>query len=111
MFAGLAAVLVALPLSVRADSLLTGEQLRETIAGRTVTLDTPLGGLPISYAADGTMRAQGAQPRAVYRQPGRQWHVVARAREAVPALAHLVGRQGAVLHSAPRRRDDPLAGL
>jgi hypothetical protein len=37
---------------------LTGEALRSAISGRTVRLDTPYGGLPINYRADGTMTAQ-----------------------------------------------------
>ncbi len=58
MLAGVAAISIVLPTLVHADSPLAGERLREAISGRTVTLDTPLGALPINYAADGTMRAR-----------------------------------------------------
>jgi hypothetical protein len=34
---------------------MTGEALRKALAGKTIHLSTPLGGLPISFRADGTM--------------------------------------------------------
>jgi hypothetical protein len=34
---------------------MTGDALRKTLTGRTIHLNTPLGGLPISFRADGTM--------------------------------------------------------
>jgi hypothetical protein len=34
---------------------MNGEALRKALTGRTIHLDTPLGGLPISFRADGTM--------------------------------------------------------
>jgi hypothetical protein len=37
------------------EPVLSGVALQETVAGKTVMLETPLGGLPISYRADGTM--------------------------------------------------------
>lgn len=42
--------------SARAESAhLTGEALKQMISGRTVVLNTPVGGIPISYRGDGTM--------------------------------------------------------
>jgi hypothetical protein len=34
---------------------MTGEVLRKALTGKTIHLNTPLGGLPISFRADGTM--------------------------------------------------------
>jgi len=34
---------------------MSGEALRKALTGRTIHLNTPLGGLPISFRADGTM--------------------------------------------------------
>jgi len=34
---------------------MSGEALRKALTGRTINLNTPLGGLPISFRADGTM--------------------------------------------------------
>ena len=34
---------------------LSGDDLRRTVAGRTIVLDTPVGGIPIVYQADGGM--------------------------------------------------------
>ena len=36
---------------------MNGEALRRAVTGRTINLSTPLGGLPISFRADGTMSA------------------------------------------------------
>src|SRR5262245_14281688 len=36
---------------------MNGEALRKVLTGRTIHLSTPLGGLPISFRADGTMSA------------------------------------------------------
>jgi hypothetical protein len=36
---------------------MNGEALRKALTGRTIHLRTPLGGLPISFRADGTMSA------------------------------------------------------
>jgi hypothetical protein len=35
-----------------------GQALRKIVSGRTIELNTPLGGLPISYRMDGTMRGK-----------------------------------------------------
>jgi hypothetical protein len=37
---------------------LQGDALRKVVAGKTVSLETPLGGLPISFRHDGTMHAK-----------------------------------------------------
>jgi hypothetical protein len=56
---------------------LAGEALRRTIAGRTIVLDTPVGGIPIVYRTNGTLagnanmvQALGTGPRA---DSGRWW--------------------------------------
>jgi hypothetical protein len=36
---------------------MSGDALRKTLTGKTIHLNTPLGGLPISFRADGTMSA------------------------------------------------------
>jgi hypothetical protein len=38
-----------------AEPLLSGEELRRTVAGRTIVLDTPVGGIPIVYQANGAL--------------------------------------------------------
>lgn len=43
------------------DSQLQGPALRLAVAGKTVNLETPLGGLPISFRIDGTMHAKTAE--------------------------------------------------
>lgn len=57
---------------------LEGESLRKAITGKTVNLNTPMGGLPISYRADGTMQGR-AGALATYtgaaRDTGRWWIV------------------------------------
>jgi len=42
-----------------------GQELRKIVSGRTIELNTPLGGLPISYRMDGTMRGK-AESLAAY---------------------------------------------
>jgi len=37
------------------EEVMEGRTLRKAVAGKTVHLATPMGGLPISYRADGTM--------------------------------------------------------
>jgi hypothetical protein len=39
------------------DPQLEGDALRKAVAGKTVNLETPLGGLPIRYRIDGTMHS------------------------------------------------------
>jgi hypothetical protein len=40
------------------EGLPQGQELRKIVSGRTIELNTPLGGLPISYRMDGTMRGK-----------------------------------------------------
>jgi hypothetical protein len=40
---------------------LEGEALRKVVAGKTVNLETPLGGLPISFRHNGTMHGKTAE--------------------------------------------------
>jgi hypothetical protein len=72
------AVLVAGSVAWAGDPELEGETLRKAIVGKTVSLNTPMGGLPISYRADGTMQGR-AGPLADYagaaRDSGRWWIV------------------------------------
>jgi hypothetical protein len=57
-----AAVAAGASFAARAEpAALVGEALRSAVSGRTVMLSTPLGGLPISYAANGTMTGQAGQ--------------------------------------------------
>jgi hypothetical protein len=44
-----------------AETDLQGDALRKAVAGKTVNLETPLGGLPIRYRIDGTMHASTVQ--------------------------------------------------
>lgn len=39
------------------DDQLAGDALRKAVAGKTVSLETPLGALPISFRIDGSMQA------------------------------------------------------
>jgi hypothetical protein len=52
-----ALVLCAAP-GVDAAEPEAGQALRKIVSGRTIELNTPLGGLPISYRIDGTMRGK-----------------------------------------------------
>ncbi len=45
---------LVLPASAE-EPLLSGEELRRTVAGRTIVLDTPVGGIPIVYLANGAL--------------------------------------------------------
>jgi hypothetical protein len=57
---------------------MTSDALRKTVAGKTVHLATPLGGLPISYRADGTMWGRAGSLAAYTgseRDRGRWWVV------------------------------------
>ena len=59
-----------------ADQALSGDALRETVAGRTMVVDTPVGGLPIRYQANGTMSGQSkaiAQFTGTARDSGTWW--------------------------------------
>ena len=64
--------------ALASDPQLEGESLRKAISGKTVSLETPMGGLPISYRSDGTMQGR-AGALATYtgaaRDSGRWWIV------------------------------------
>jgi hypothetical protein len=53
----LAAVMFSAGVAAASDQQLEGEALRKAVAGKTVSLETPLGTLPINYRIDGTMHA------------------------------------------------------
>ena len=60
----------------RADQALSGDALRDTVAGRTMVVDTPVGGLPIRYQVNGTMTGQSkaiAQFTGTARDSGTWW--------------------------------------
>jgi hypothetical protein len=60
------------------DGAMGNEALRKTVAGKTVHLATPLGGLPISFRADGTMSGKAGSLAAYTgseRDRGRWWVV------------------------------------
>ena len=66
--------------AVASDLQLEGEALRRAIVGKTVSLATPMGGLPISYRADGTMYGLAKGALAAYAgapRDGGRWWVVA----------------------------------
>jgi hypothetical protein len=55
---------------------MNGEALRKALTGRTIHLSTPLGGLPISFRADGTMWASAGSLASYVgsaRDRGRWW--------------------------------------
>jgi hypothetical protein len=57
---------------------LEGEGLRRAIVGKTVSLSTPMGDLPINYRADGTMQGSAgvlASYAGAARDTGRWWVV------------------------------------
>jgi hypothetical protein len=59
-----------------ADQVLSGDTLRETVAGKTMVVDTPVGGLPIRYQTNGTMSGQSkaiAQFTGTARDNGTWW--------------------------------------
>ena len=49
-----AALAVCAPAAAQ-DQQLEGDVLRKAVAGKTVSLETPLGGLPINFRHNGTM--------------------------------------------------------
>jgi hypothetical protein len=51
-------LLCAAPGALAAEGETPGQELRKIVSGRTIELNTPLGGLPISYRMDGTMRGK-----------------------------------------------------
>lgn len=73
-----AAVLLIGGPALGADLDLAGDNLRKAIAGKTISLTTPMGGLPISYRADGTMQGRAgalADYTGAARDSGRWWIV------------------------------------
>ncbi|MDX2158859.1 MAG: hypothetical protein SFW09_20340 [Hyphomicrobiaceae bacterium] len=42
-----------------------GEALKKMIAGRTIVLDTPIGGVPITYRADGSLAGKASSVQAI----------------------------------------------
>jgi hypothetical protein len=77
----LVAAIVGVLLAVGSTALasdLEGDSLRRSIAGKTISLSTPMGGLPISYRADGTMQGNAgvlASYTGAARDTGRWWVV------------------------------------
>jgi hypothetical protein len=57
----LVAVLAVCCPALAQDQPLEGDALRKAVAGKTVSLETPLGGLPISFRHNGTMHSQTAE--------------------------------------------------
>ncbi len=55
-----AALAVCAPAAAQ-DQQLEGDALRKAVAGKTVSLETPLGGLPINFRHNGTMHSQTAE--------------------------------------------------
>jgi hypothetical protein len=53
-----AASMVVAGSAVASEQQLEGAALRQAVAGKTVNLETPLGGLPISFRIDGTMQSK-----------------------------------------------------
>ena len=99
----IAFLLAVAPFSLaQAQQQLAGEDLQKAVAGKTVYIDTPLGEVPVRYSANGSVSARtelallDGELTTVDR--GRWW--VAEF-EALPAVAELDGRQGALLHHAP----------
>jgi len=48
-------------IAVASDNQLQGPALRQAVAGKTVNLETPLGGLPINFRINGTMHATSVE--------------------------------------------------
>lgn len=53
--AAAAATLLTLAPALAGPATLSGDELRRMVAGRTIVLDTPVGGLPIVYRPDGSL--------------------------------------------------------
>lgn len=72
------AVLVVLstPALAADKSAPTGEALKQTVSGKTVILNTAMGGIPITYNPDGTMSGRARDLAALAgrdRDSGRWW--------------------------------------
>lgn len=74
--AAAAAALVLVGVTPAEAQKLSDDGLKQTVAGKTVVLNTPMGGLPISYRANGTMSGR-AKNMAMYTgresDKGRWW--------------------------------------
>ena len=69
-------LLVSMPVAAMADQTLSGDTLRETVSGKTMVVETAVGGLPIRYQANGTMSGQSkaiAQFTGTARDSGTWW--------------------------------------
>jgi hypothetical protein len=55
-----AAMTVTSGLAAASDEQLDGASLRKAVAGKTISLETPIGNVPIAYRSDGTMRSSAA---------------------------------------------------
>ncbi len=100
-----------LTLAHAGEEALTGASLQNTVAGRTVYINTPMGEVPIRYSKnghvsgytelavlDGEVHNQGSRPLVGCRQ------------QALHSLAELDVRSDPLLHHAPRRPERrPLA--
>jgi hypothetical protein len=76
----IAAMVLLVTGGAASDPQLEGDALRKAIVGKTVSLVTPMGGLPISYRADGTMFGLAKGALAAYagaERDGGRWWVVA----------------------------------
>jgi hypothetical protein len=69
-------LLLVVPSGANSEQALSGDILRETVAGKTMVVDTPIGGLPIRYQTNGTMSGQSkaiAQFTGTARDSGTWW--------------------------------------
>ena len=83
------------------DGVMDNGALRKAVAGKTVHLATPLGGLPINYRADGTMWGKAGSLAGIHGLRARSRPLVGGGRQAVSALEYLARRPGLLLHAAP----------
>lgn len=112
-----AALLVAGGAAIANDEHLEGDALRRVIAGKTVSLVTPMGGLPISYRADGTMQGRAgalADYAGAARDSGKWWIVADRLCQrwnnwlGGTSYCFRLRQQGASVHWT---RDDGVSGV
>ena len=93
-----------LTLAHAGEEVLTGTSLQNTVAGRTVYINTPMGEVPIRYSKNG--HVSGYTELAVlegefYNQGS--WPLVGFREQALHSLAELDVRRNTLLHDAPRR--------
>ncbi len=55
--------LVACGSALAESQQLSGDALKEMVVGKTVVLNTPMGGIPISYSGNGTMTGRAKDMR------------------------------------------------